>query len=246
VIDRVDAPVTVTCSPDDLARMNRWALVASVVRGTVHCVNNILQTIGGQAELLLQQPDDADGVRRRMDRVVAQTARAAGYMRELSAVVRDAAAAPDRCDVRPAVDRVHALREYDLARERIAFEVQSAEGPLPAVTMDQPALCTVLLNLILNAEQALAGSADPRITLTLERRGNAVVVGVCDNGPGVAAEARDRVFDPFFTTGRPGAALGLGLPVSRRLAEAHGGRLALAEDPVAGGARIELTLPASG
>ena len=85
-------------SDEEIVRINRAILVAAVVRGTVHSVNNILQTIGGQAEMLAQRPALADEVTRRAERIAAQTIRAAGYMRELSALGRELPSAPDRVD----------------------------------------------------------------------------------------------------------------------------------------------------
>jgi C4-dicarboxylate-specific signal transduction histidine kinase len=102
----------------------------------------------------------------------------------------------------------------------------------------------VLLNLVLNAEQALADHADGHVTLTARSKDGVVRVVLADNGPGVPEHERERVFEAFFTTGRPGATLGLGLCVSRQLAVEHGGHLRLADGDCAPGARWELELPA--
>jgi signal transduction histidine kinase len=84
------------------------------------------------------------------------------------------------------------------------------------------------------------------VNVSVQQQDGAVVVAVQDNGPGIPAEHRDRVFEPFFTTGRPGATLGLGLTVTRLLATGHGGQLVLASDPGQGdGARFEMSLPAA-
>ena len=230
---------------DDLVRINRWVLVSSVLRGTVHSVNNILQTIGGQAEMLGQRPGGEDDVRRRAERIVAQTGRAAGYMRELSAVGRAAVESADRVDVRHGVDRAFALREYDLMKSSVAFEVLVEAERLPACRIGPQALAVVLLNLMLNAEQALARVPDPRIRVRLTHASGRIVVIVQDNGPGVSHDIRAHIFEPFFTTGRAGATLGLGLPVARHLAEQHGGQLVLVHD-MSSGARFELDLPAAG
>jgi two-component system C4-dicarboxylate transport sensor histidine kinase DctB len=230
---------------DDLVRINRWVLVSSVVRGTVHSVNNILQTIGGQAEMLGQRPGSEDDVRRRAERIVSQTGRAAGYMRELSAVGRTAPETADRVDVRLGVDRAFALREYDFMRASIAFEVTVEVERLPACRIGPQALAVVLLNLLLNAEQALVRVPDARIRVRLRHVPGHVLVSVLDNGPGIPPDIRASMFEPFVTSGRPGATLGLGLPVSRHLVEAHGGRLEFVEDD-APGARFDLELKASG
>jgi C4-dicarboxylate-specific signal transduction histidine kinase len=231
---------------EDLVRINRTVLVASVVRGTVHTVNNILQTIGGQAEMLGQRPEVADDVRRRTERIAAQTGRAAAYMRELSALTRDMPEAPDRADLRQCLDRVFALREYDLQREHVRFDVEvDLQAPLSA-RIDVPALTMILLNLVLNAEQVQAGLPEASIAVKVSAVPARVIVSVQDQGPGVRPELRSKVFEPFYTTGHPGATLGLGLPVARYLARQHDGRLELEEGPEPSGARFTLGLPAVG
>lgn len=231
-------------SNDDLVRINRAILVAAVVRGTVHSVNNILQTIGGQAEMLAQRPDAAGEIGRRAERISAQTARAAGYMRELSALGRELPSAPDRVDIRQCLDRAYALREYDLHRAHIAFGIRFDTEPVPPARIDLPALSMIVLNLLLNAEQALADTTDSRIDVVVGASGGRTLISVRDDGPGIAADRRDRVFGAFYTTGAAGATLGLGLPVSRYLAEQHGGRLVLAAPDGDRGARFDLELPA--
>ncbi|MDO8834675.1 MAG: HAMP domain-containing sensor histidine kinase [Vicinamibacterales bacterium] len=231
-------------SHDDLVRINRAILVAAVVRGTVHSVNNILQTIGGQAEMLAQRPDALGDIGRRAERISAQTARAAGYMRELSALGRELPSAPDRVDIRQCLDRVYALREYDLQRAHIAFEARFDADPVPPARIDMPALSQIVLNLLLNAEQALADTPDARIDVVVGAAAGRTCISVRDDGPGIGPDGRDRIFEAFQTTGAAGASLGLGLPVARYLAEQHGGHLVLA-DPVAGhGAQFDLDLPA--
>jgi signal transduction histidine kinase len=228
----------------ELARVNRWVLVTSSVRGTVHTVNNILQTISGQAELLGQRPDLPEDARRRIDRIAAQTVRAADLMRELAALGREAPDAPDRADLRQMADRAYALRQYELSKNQVTVEVEGEPVGRCLATIDQQSLVLVLLNLLLNAQQALAGVPHATIRIEVGNRNSMLTIAVEDNGPGVPAADRERVFEPFYTTGRPGATLGLGLTVARLLVEEHHGRLDLADTAV--GARFELSLPAAG
>jgi len=104
--------------------------------------------------------------------------------------------------------------------------------------VDSEMVRATVLNLLLNAAQAMTGRG--RIVVTLGRSGDSVVVEVRDDGPGIPAEIRDRVFEPFFTTKARGG--GLGLPIARRTAELHGGSLVF-NCPPGGGTVVTLTLP---
>jgi len=238
-----DPSGTWTIGGDDLLRINRWVLVSSAVRGTVHTVNNILQTIGGQAELLGQRPSLDDDVRRRMERIAVQTSRAAALMRDLSALGKESQDVQKKTDLRQGAARALAIRQYDFSRAQISGEVIGDEPGALVGAIDSQDLTLVLLNLLLNAEQALAGQPGAKVVIDVARRANQAVLSVIDNGPGVPAADRERIFEPLFTTGRKGATLGVGLAVARSIAEASGGRLVLSDSVE--GARFELSLPAA-
>jgi two-component system C4-dicarboxylate transport sensor histidine kinase DctB len=230
----------------ELAQINRWVLGTSLVRGTVHAVNNVLQTIGSQVEILMQRADLPDDVRQRLDLIAQQNGRAAGLMLEMSSLDRNTAGPVQRTPIRHAVERVIELRRSELGRAQIEVRV-SGEGAGECLdAIDGPALTLALLNLVLNAEQALAESPTRRIDVGIERRGRQQLISVSDSGPGIPPDQRDRIFEPFFTTRRPGATLGLGLTVARSLIQEHRGHLVLAETPAGteGGARFEIGLPA--
>ncbi|MCX5745484.1 MAG: ATP-binding protein [Proteobacteria bacterium] len=128
----------------------------------------------------------------------------------------------------------------------IALEIELAEG-LPEVLVDPGQLEQALLNLLLNARDAVEGVRDPTVTIratAASDEGAAIVITVEDNGPGVADEARERLFDPFFTTKDLGRGTGLGLSTAYAIAREHGGSLRYEPAP-RGGACFSLVIPAA-
>jgi two-component system, NtrC family, sensor kinase len=140
------------------------------------------------------------------------------------------------------VSRVLALRESACAAAGI--EVVSDLGrKLPRVAGDALLLQQALLNILVNAEQALAGREGPRrIEVTTRRRGRGVEVRIADSGPGIPPEVLPRLFEPFFTTKEVGKGTGLGLAIAYGIAQEHGGELHVANRPE-GGAVFTLELP---
>jgi C4-dicarboxylate-specific signal transduction histidine kinase len=106
---------------------------------------------------------------------------------------------------------------------------------------DERQIQQALINLLVNAEEALAGQAERQLRITLSRAAGRLQLAIADSGPGVAVELRERIFEPFFTTRGSDRAIGLGLTVSAALAAAHGGRVSLADGGP--GATFVLELP---
>jgi signal transduction histidine kinase len=123
-------------------------------------------------------------------------------------------------------------------------ELEIALAPaLPPVEGLRAQLGQVVVNLVANACEALAGVDGPRrLTVSTSERGGRVELAVADNGPGLADGVKAQLFEPFVTT-KPGG-LGMGLAICRSIAERHGGHLT-AESPAGGGVRMTLTLPAA-
>src|SRR5690606_22640449 len=151
-----------------------------------------------------------------------------------------------RVDVRALVDGALELLAYGLRTAGIEVVVQ-VDPDLPLLWADGDQIHQVLVNLIVNAKQALEDSdvSVRRITVTAtaERRRPCLMMSVADSGPGVPAAIRSRIFDPFFTTKPQGSGTGIGLAVSRGLVEAHGGTLVLEPPAAGGGACFTLRLP---
>jgi signal transduction histidine kinase len=128
-------------------------------------------------------------------------------------------------------------KEMDAAG--VKLDVEIARG-LPLVAMDEPQIRQALLNLLRNAREAMPGGGT--IGLRVSAREGGVTVSVHDQGPGIPAEARERIFDLFFTTKESGT--GLGLPLTQQIVVAHGGRIRCDSTPGAG-TTFDLWLPAS-
>jgi len=150
---------------------------------------------------------------------------------------------PVALDLRAAIDGTLALLRPLLAERRVRVERNYA-ADLPVVVADPGAIKQVILNLLKNAADALEESGgNVRISTSASDDGRQVVVAVADDGPGIAPELRERIFDPFVTTKSAGRGTGLGLSICRRIAEAHHGTLEVSAAPT-GGASFTLRLPA--
>lgn len=226
---------------DQLVHSERLSAVGELVSGVAHEINNPLQTIIGCVELILDDQKDPQA-RRDLEVVRKEAARAGQIVRNLLAFVRRSA--PDRVavDLNQIVKATVDLRHYHLEQRDILLTVEYAPSSLP-VLVNREEIQQVILNLVLNAEQAIAGSKGRgTIAIRTSTSSRHHSVQVTDDGPGISAELRGRVFEPFFSTKEVGQGTGLGLSISHGIASAHGGSLELC--PSDGGACFRLTLPA--
>ena len=158
------------------------------------------------------------------------------------------------------IDDTMGLLGYGLRAAGIGFEVE-VEAALPELWADPDQLAQVLINLVVNAQHALAQRPEPRrlkVAASRDAAADAIVLAVADNGPGISPAIRSRIFDPFFTTKPVGEGTGLGLAMSLGHVRSHGGSLDIEPTPgggatfvvrlprtAPGGAAVEATAPAS-
>jgi len=224
-------------------RQERLAAIGVLVSGVAHELNNPLQAILGFSELLQMRKDLPDEVQTDLTLIQKESARASAIIRNLSRFGRQQTTAPGPVRMRDVVASVIELRQRKLEEAGIDVDVdEEVRSPVQAVFTE---LQQVLLNFVINAEQAvLASGREPgRIHIrTLERDGR-VLIEVQDSGDGVPAEFEPRLFQPFFTSKPVGEGTGLGLSVSYGIIESHGGVIGYRPAP-GGGAIFYFELPA--
>lgn len=242
--DDPPASPTVAVTLDAVEEINRLRIVARVLANAAHDVNNALQIISGSAELLDGRTDLAPPVQRRIEAIGVQATRAAGTMRELSAYARGDERGRRPLDVAEVVATALALRDFTIKRARIAVRVDRSDARPYQAVADRRDLLQILLNLLLNAERALAGREHAELVIALDRRGGELEVAVADNGPGIPDASRARLRDRDWAALVDPNATGVGLWIAARLAERHGGRLEIADGPESG-TRVVVTLPAA-
>ena len=225
---------------DVLIALNRSATTAKLLSGAVHEVNNALQVISGTVEILQGRTDLGDPVTRALERVRNQSARAASALADVMLFTKSAIDESTRVDIREAVAYCLGVRRFAINRAGLSTRFE----PEPAGNFDVVAtrglIQQAILNLIVNAEQALA---DTRGTIEVEIRNSGawVEVRVADEGSGILVEPRERVFEPFVSTRDPWQGAGLGLWAARAIVEAHQGTLTIDDRP--SGAAFVLRLP---
>jgi signal transduction histidine kinase len=233
---------TATLDLAQLARLNRLATMARLVAGLAHELNNTLQVVSGLVELLADRPDLPPDAVARLQKIGGQADKATTAIRQVLGYTREASATDSSIvDMATVVDQVLALRRYQLGRAGITVTVDRPQTLKTQVRGDERQLAQALLNLVMNAEEALTGHSERRLRIALAPAENAIQVYVEDTGPGVAPDIRSQIFEPFFTTRSSDRAVGLGLPVSQALAQAHAGNLWLSSN--APGATFVMELP---
>jgi PAS domain S-box-containing protein len=244
--DRKRAERAYTQVQTELAHANRVATMGHLTASIAHEIN---QPIGAAITYanaglnwLSRQSPNLEEARRALGLVVESGVRAGDVVDRIRALVKKAPPQKDRVDVNEAVLQVIALTRNEMAKNAISVQTQLAES-LPTVRGDRVQLQQVILNLLINAIEAMSAmSKGPRELLisTQKTESEGVLVAVRDSGPGLAPESADRLFEPFYTT-KPGG-LGMGLSICRSIIEAHQGRLgASANTPR--GAVFHFTLP---
>lgn len=232
--------------PDWVEAANLHATVAQLLSTVIHQVNNALQTIGGHAELLKTDVGATDTTRRRANTITTVNERTAAMLASFQVFTRPPLGA-EVYNLRDVAEQALAFRRYGLGRARIEATIEGVEQA--PVRAELRPLMQAVLNVILNAEQALAGRAgENRIVITVGRDGEGTAderawVSVDDNGPGSPADVSPSGGVSALALGRNNR-LGLGLAAARQIVERLGGTLVLETAP-AGGTRVRIALPAS-
>jgi PAS domain S-box-containing protein len=228
-----------------LLQAEKMAALGQTISGVAHELNNPLATILSWAERLVERTLD-DKSRRGVEVILGEAERAARIVRNLLTFARKRQSTRSMIDVNQVVQETLTLRSYEQRVTNIEVITALAAG-LPQVFADAHQIQQVLLNLVINAEQAMItangrGSLVLRTWHDVERE--SVVLEVTDDGPGVAQEMKSKIFDPFFTTKEVGKGTGLGLTVAYAIVQEHGGRIRVESTPT--GASFIVELPVSG
>jgi len=199
-------------------------------------------TSGEAALRWLRRPEpDLTEVDSALGRVVSEGRRASEIVKRIRAFLTKTPAPPTPLDVATLIEEATQLVQRELVRAQVELHVEIPPG-LPPVIGDRVQLQQVVVNLMVNAGQAMAEHDGRRLlTIAAEHRPEAgIEIALSDTGPGISAANLERLFDPFFTTKPDG--MGMGLAICRTTAQAHGGTLTVESAP-GGGATCRLALP---
>jgi signal transduction histidine kinase len=231
----------------ELARANRVETIGQLTASITHEVNQPLATarnnLTAALNFLDRTPPDLVEVREALASAVKDNDRASTVVGRIRALMQKAPTRTDSVNINEAVHEVLQLTHGEALKHVVSVRTQLADG-LPLIQGDRVQLQQVVLNLILNAVQAMGGDADSTremLITTRQTEPNEVRLGVRDTGPGLNAEALPRLFEPFYTTKPDG--MGMGLSICRSIIEAHGGRL-WASGCEPRGALFQFTIPA--
>ena len=230
----------------DLAHIQRVTTMGELAASISH---EVMQPLGAgvtNAEAALRwlgaQPPDLDEVRQALGRAVKDGQRAAEIIGRIRTLIKKEPPRKDALEVNEAIVEVIALTRGEVMKNNVSVQTQLAEG-LPLIQGDRVQLQQVILNLIINAVEAMSGVSEGSRGLLIGTGKDAsgrVLVAVQDSGPGLNPESFERLFDSFYTT-KPGG-MGMGLSICRSIVEAHGGRIWAT--PNAGpGITVQFTLP---
>ena len=225
-----------------IIQSERLAAMGQMIGGFAHELNNPLTTIMGVGELL-QETETSEASRKQLGMLQQQARRATEIVQNLMYFARPPAPGKTQVNLSELIERTLHLQAYSLRKNNITVDFLKEPG-LPPLLGDPHQLMQVFLNLILNAEQAIRENREKgTLRIRLGKTENSVWASFQDDGPGIAQEILPNIFDPFYTTKRPGRGTGLGLSICKAVMKEHAGNIEAAPAP-GGGAVFTVTLPA--
>jgi PAS domain S-box-containing protein len=225
-----------------VVQSERLAAMGAMIGGVAHELNNPLTSILGVSELL-QDTETNEVARKQLAMLQQQARRAAEIVQNLTYFARPPAPGKSKINLPELVERTLNLHAYSLRKNNITVDFLKEPG-VPYALGDPHQLMQVFLNLIVNAEQAIREAREKgTLRIRLGKGEGSVWVSFHDDGPGIPKENLASIFDPFYTTKRPGRGTGLGLSICKSVMKEHNGSVEAANAPD-GGAVFTVTLPA--
>jgi PAS domain S-box-containing protein len=247
--DRTRALARLELMQSDFAHMNRVATMGQLTASIAHEVNQPITAAVTNAQAALRwmsvEPPDYGEASEALAAIIKEGSRASEVIGRIRTLIKKAPPRKSAISINDTILEVVALTRTEAANNSVSVRTQFAEG-LPRVQGDRIQLQQVMLNLIVNAIQAMSGigegARELQISIDAVPSEGGVRVGVRDTGPGLSPESLSRLFEPFYTTKPEG--MGMGLSICRSIIEAHGGRLwAIPCEPQ--GALFQFTIPAT-
>lgn len=224
-----------------LAHSERMATIGRLVSGVAHEVNNPLAAILGFTDLLLENPEVPAAAREDLQIILQETQRTKDIVQDLLSFARQKPVQREPVQVNAVLRQTIKLRSYDFASHGVEVNEEFDESLAPALG-DAQQLQQVFLNILNNAYDAVQETGRRgRITIRTTRGGNSAQVVVSDNGTGIADP--QHIFDPFYTTKKPGKGTGLGLSICYGIVRAHGGEIQCWNNAEGGGSTFVVRIP---
>jgi|SRR5450830_48209 len=208
---------------EHMIQIERLSALGTMVGGVAHEINNPLMGVMNYVEHARDKATDASS-KEVLNNALHEIDRIKKIVSNMLVFVRPDAGQQESCSLPETVNRTVDLLQSELTKNAVQVQIDLPQD-LPLIQCSAGSLQQVLVNVLLNARDAIAGQTQPRITISARLEGGQVILSVCDNGPGISDEIRERIFDPFFTTKPVGKGTGLGLSVSRHLMQEVGGSI---------------------
>ena len=226
-----------------LHQNEKLSALGSLLAGVAHELNNPLSVVVGQA-LLLEETATDPKIAERAAKIGSAADRCSRIVRAFLAMARQQPSERAAVDVSEVIESTLEVIGYSLKTAGVDVKLSLADD-IPSIWMDADQLNQVVSNLVVNAQQAMAGNSGPnrlRIVSSHDKAKARVTISVEDTGPGIAPEIRSRIFEPFFTTKEVGEGTGIGLAVCHRIVNSLNGDITV-ESSAGGGARFTVSLP---
>jgi two-component system NtrC family sensor kinase len=224
-----------------IMRSEKLASIGRLAAGIAHEINNPLTSVLTFSSLLLKNAED--GQKERLDIIVKETTRCREIVRRLLNFSRQTEPRKEKCNVNLVVENALSLTKNQLQAGTNAIAVKKDLAELPPLQLDRNQMLEVLINMIINAADAMAkGGGELGIKTCLTEDGKAVEIRISDTGCGISKENLEKVFDPFFTTKAVGKGTGLGLAVTYGIIDGHNGSIDV-ESEVGKGTMFVIRMP---